>query len=345
MNAEKDKKIKDFFANDKIVSDKANIIFDNFILPIKSESKIDNKEFTNKQSIKKVQEQKTDNIVNFEAKKEKGKIYKFRKIMTIAASLVVVFIGSNAYARTMGYENIFFMIKDLTVAKTENNSDEIFLDKDIIISYKYFNISDNVQMQINELQVKDNKAKLYLLVKETAENDETPFYYKVYNNQNDIMYNKKSMKDLNEEIYTEILELSNYNDDIENLKLEVYSKNKELLKTVSIDLEEKIIEARTENSAVQKISQIDLNKFLKYETENFYKQKEFKDKEVIILDIYDIYYSDSKYIVKYLYMMPSEEEFKDDKVEDTDIYLNTVEFKVSKDKFKLLEIDDPEIFE
>jgi len=328
MDEEKDDKIKAFVKRDKEIPEKINNTFDKFI------EKVRNDEI----------ETKRNNVIDFEEKKKNKGIYKFRKFMTVAASLVIVVVASNVYARTQGYDNIFFLIKDLTTPKEENNSEEIFTDRDIIISYKYLQITDNVEMQINEIQIKDNKAKLYLLVKELGENTDTPFNYKVYNEQNETMYDAQSNKKENETIYTEVLELTNYNDNTNELKLEIYNKDKTLIKTVVINLEKKTIEARTENRAVQRISQIELNKFLKKETEKLYTDKEIKDKEIIILETYDIYYNDGKYVAKYLFMMPSEEEFEKDTVEDTEIYLNTVEFTFNNEIYRTVEVGKPEKF-
>lgn len=333
MDNEKDYEIKEFLAKDKVIPDKINNTFNNFI------EKVKNDEI----------ELEKEKIVQFEENKSKrSRIYKFKKLMTVAASLLIVIVASNVYARTQGYDNIFFMIVDLTSPKEDTVEEDtgkgVFSDRDIIISYKSFQVTDSVEMQINELQIKENKAKLYLLIKELAQNSDTPFSYKVYNDKNQKMYDAKSSKKEAQNRYTEVLELSNYSDDVKELKLEIYSQNENLLKTVIINLEEKTIEARTENKAIQKISQIELNKFLKQETEKIYSTKVLQDKQIIILETYDIYYNNGKYIAKYLFMMPTEEDFENDKVEESDIYLNTIEFTVNSNEYKTIKIDKPEIW-
>lgn len=321
-----DEKIKQFIQKDKEIPDKVNATFDNFINNVKND------------------EIKTNNVVDFGEKKKFLGIYKFKKLITVAASLIIVIVASNVYARTQGYDNIFFMIKDLTTPKEEKRQEEIFEDRDIVISYKYLQITDDIQMQINELQIKDNKAKLYLLVKETKENTDAPLKYKVYNSKNELMYDNISSKKQNEKIYTEVLELSNYKNDVNELRIDIYNKNDVLVKTVTMNLDKKTIDAKTQNVEVQKISQIDLNKFLRKETEKLYSVNELKNKEIIILETYDIYYSNGKYIVKYLFMMPDEKDFEADKVEESDIYLNTVEFVYSNSQYKIQRIEKPEIF-
>ena len=322
-----DIKIKKFITRDKNISSKANNTFDNFI------EKVQNDEIY--QSEPQITREKTYNKPNY--------FMKFKKFLAVAASFAVVTVGSNAYARTQGYDNIFFLLKDL-VTKEERGGEDIFSDRDIIISYKSIQITDEIELQINELQAKDNKAKLYLLVKELKENDDSPLNYKVYNDENQEMYNSVSTKKENEKIYTEVLNLKNYKDTTNNIKMEIYNKNKTLLKTISIDLTKKTIEARTENQVIKKISQIELNKFLKQETEKLYTSKELKNKQIIILDTYDIFYSDGKYVAKYLYMMPTEEEINNDEVEKSTIYTNTIEFTSNGENFTKIKIDKSEIF-
>ena len=317
------KEIKEYFKKDQIVSDKANNVFDNFIKEIKTEN---------------VKESKVVDL-----NEHRVKLFNFRKIMTVAASLVVVFVGSNVYARTQGYDNIFFMLKDITTAKSVDDPEEIFVDKDIVISYSSLKVTDNIEMQVNELQVKDNKAKLYLLVKELENNETSPLKYKVYDNNGILLYDAESKKDKDESIYTEVLLLSNYSDDVENLKVEIYSKNNVLLKSLNIDLEGKSIEAKTENVEVKKISQIELKKFLTTETEKCYTKNELKNKKLIVLEVFDIYFDNGTYTVKYLFMIPTEDDFKNGNVENSDVYVNSIDFTVENDKYNSLKMDKPGI--
>ena len=322
-----DIKIKQFIAKDKKIPDKVNKTFDSFI------EKVQTDEVFTEEKIE--QQYKQYNKPSY--------FMKFKKLMTVAASLMIVVVASNVYARTQGYDNIFFLIKDL-VTKEENKDDEIFSDRDIVISYKPIQITDEIELQINELQIKDNKAKLYLLVKELKENSDTPLNYKVFNDENQEMFNESSSKKQNEKTYTEVLNLKNYKDTTNIIKMEIYNKNKSLLKTITMNLNKKTIEARTENQVVKKISQIELNKFLKQETEKLYTTKELKDKQIIILDTYDIFYSNGKYVAKYLYMMPTDEEFENDEVEKSTIYSNTIEFTSNDEGFTKIKIEKSEIF-
>lgn len=330
-----DIKIKQFITKDKTISEKANKTFDNFIQKVQTDDVLQQEQFSKYQEKQRTEQYKEDNKPSY--------FMKFKKLMTVAASLMIVVVASNVYARTQGYDNIFFLIKDL-VTKEEKGGEEIFSDRDIVISYKAIQITDDIELQINELQIKDNKAKLYLLVKELEENSDTPLSYKVFNDENQEMYNSTSNKKESEKIYTEVLNLKNYKDTTNILRIEIYNKNKILLKTITMDLAKKTIEARTENQVVKKISQIELNKFLKQETEKLYTTKELKDKQIIILDTYDIFYSNGKYIAKYLYMMPTDEEFENDEVEKSTIYSNTIEFTSNDEGFTKIKIEKSEIF-
>ena len=321
---EEDKKIKAFVSSDKKISEKVNKTFDSFIEQVEK-NQIPHNDVIDE-----------NNGTQF--------LLRFRKILAVAASFLMIAVGSNVYAKSQGYENIFFLIKNI-VYNEEKTDDEIFSDKDIVISYKSIQITDEIELQINELQIKDNTAKLYLLVKEQKENLDSPLNYKVYNNENQEMYSSKNNKKHEENIYTEVLNLKNYKDSCTKLKLEIYNNNGVLLKSIIIDLLEKTIEARTENQVINKISQIELNKFIKNETEKLYSKDEMKNKKVIIIDIYDIFYSNGKYIVKYIFMMPSDEEFEKDKVQETTIYTNTIEFTSNNEDFIKVKIDTPEVFE
>ena len=321
---EEDKKIKAFISSDKKISEKVNKTFDSFIEQVEK-NQIPHNDVIDE-----------NNGTQF--------LLRFRKILAVAASFLMIAVGSNVYAKSQGYENIFFLINNI-VYNEEKTDDEIFSDKDIVISYKSIQITDEIELQINELQIKDNTAKLYLLVKEQKENWDSPLNYKVYNNENQEMYSSKNNKKHEENIYTEVLNLKNYKDSCTKLKLEIYNNNGVLLKSIIIDLLEKTIEARTENQVINKISQIELNKFIKNETEKLYTKDEIKNKKLIIIDVYDIFYSNGKYIVKYIFMMPSDEEFEKDKVQETTIYTNTIEFTSNNEDFIKVKIDTPEVFE
>lgn len=317
-----DEKIKNYFSKDKVIPEETNAIFANF-----------------------------ENQINFEEKEIKVKKpfwLKFQKFIAAAASLTVVLVGSNAYARTKGYDNIFFMIQEVFEEKQVTNKEDIFSDREITISYQSFNITDKIEMQINKLQIKGDQAKLYIHVYEKEEEKITPFIYRVYNENGAITFNGKSNKHSNETEYEEILNLKKYQENQKMLTLKIYSAQEELLKTVLIKLDEKTIEARTENVNVKKISQVKLNEFLTVETEkelaknsqNIVNNKlNYEDRKVLVLFLTDISYNNYNYMVRYLYNVVTKEDIHNSNVENLEIEEATAKFSIIGENFNLIEID------
>ena len=306
MNELEDKKIREYFAKDKIMNEETKKIFDD--------------------NINKIYEEKIKN------KREKPKMYFTKRWMTVAASLIVIFTGAHVYANTKGYDNIFFLVKEVWKDNSKAKKEDFFIDKDIIISYKSFFITDSIEMQINRLQINKNNASLYLYVKESEENEISPFEYKVYNEDNSICFYGKSSKLEEEKSYNEVLDLKNYIEEQKQIKLQVFSKDSTLLKTVIIDLEEKTIEARTENIKVEQISQVKLNEFLSNEI--LKTKEENYDKKILILKLLDITYDNEKYIVKYLYSEVTDEDIESGRVEESDIYEDTLRFFIEDGEYK-----------
>ena len=310
MMIDDDKMIRNYFAKDNIISKDANKIFDDTLNQLHKDSSY-KKTYT-----------------------------KIKSWMTVAACACIVFVGANSYARAKGYNNVFFMIKEVFEEDKQESKDDIFYDRDITISYQSFNITEDIEMQINELQITKDKAKLFLYVKENKESEIVPFKYKVYND--DLTKTYEGISSRKEETsYKEILELKNYNENQSKLILQVYSNENVLLKTITIDLEDKTLEARSEIAEVRKISQIKLNEFLAKETR--IANEEDNDKQIIILKITDISYGNEIYLVKYLYSEVTEEEIENSNVEEAEIKEGLVKFKLIQDDFELIEISSVRI--
>ena len=172
---------------------------------------------------------------------------------------------------TQGYDNIFFMIKYLTTGDQSlvTNKDEILSDSDISISYEPIKITSDIRLQIKNLQIKDNEAKLFLVVNEdNYENnsDIVPLSYKVYNSENTLLCTQTSSKDFTFEntMYTEELTLKNLKTTDKILKLEIYKNDSKLITKIKIDLDNRTIEVEGENEALKKVSEIELKKYLGY---------------------------------------------------------------------------------
>ena len=85
---------------DELISKKAEDIFNNFL---EGEMKI-----------------KDEKVVNIEESKDKKSNRK--KILSMVATLVIVFLGANVYAVTKGYNNIFFIIRRKKACQSYNSA-------------------------------------------------------------------------------------------------------------------------------------------------------------------------------------------------------------------------------
>ncbi|MBP3595966.1 MAG: hypothetical protein J6J60_00980 [Clostridia bacterium] len=324
MDEEKlnDKRIKQYLEQDKILSKKVNKTFDDFIKQIQNEN----------QDVQESQTTQNNNVQEFPSK-----VSPFRKFATLVASLVIVVLTSNVYATTKGYQNIFFMIKDLYNEAV--NPQIEFSDRDITISYKPIYVTDSVQLQINKLQAENNVAKLYLNIKEINTTDLTPLKYVVTDQQGQLLYENKSSKQGTEKEYNDILELENFSDEVEILNLDIYDKNEVLIKNIKINLYNATIEAQSQNEEIKKLSQIELNDFLEEETEKYHVENDEEIEHVLILKIVDITYSNYKYIVQYIYCLPTDKDYENNNIENLELYENVITFKIEDDCFKMI---DPE---
>lgn len=336
MDNLKDAYIKEKLEKDQLISKKADDVFNNFL---NNEIKITKK-------------------VKFYQK------IKYTKIVPIAACFILVFLAANVYATTQGYENVFFMIKYLSSGEniTVDNKDDLLSDRDIAISYEPIKITENIEIQIANLQIKDTETKLIVNVneKKLEKNEEiVPLRYKVYNSSDKQLCNQKSIKaEKGEEksiTYTEELILNNYNKKEDILKLEIYKSNSDLITTITIDINTKSITVLGEKEALNKISEIELKQFLGKvagDTEN--------DEGATIgtcMDIPKISYCGGLYTVTYTYCYLGEESIFEVDINDYNIYQNTVTIKLNENedenennsnnndndysKFQIISIDKP----
>ena len=185
LDEEKDLYIKNKFQEDKLISKKADNIF----------NKINKGEFfmENNEELKNENSTK-ENVVSF-----KKKSPKWKKILATAASLVIVVGAANVYATSQGYDNVFFLIKYLVTGEGKvEGKDNILSDRDITISYEPINIAKDLSIMIKKLQVKDNRAILYVISndKEDADGNLTPLKFIAYNDKNEKLCEQTSIEDL-----------------------------------------------------------------------------------------------------------------------------------------------------
>jgi len=165
-----------------------------------------------------------------------------KKIIIIIACLFVGFITANVYAATKGYNNIFFMIRNLVKDDTTYaEKDEILIDRDITLSYSNIHLSDSILVQVNKLQIKDDEAKLFLLVTElTGENYISKVIVKDNANDkvlSDEVFATKATSDGEEVSYHKEIVLKGMTSSTKELTMEFMDKSNESFAKILVDID------------------------------------------------------------------------------------------------------------
>lgn len=249
LDNEKDLYIKEMLKKDELISKKADDVFNNFL-----EGKMENKKVTN------INEAKDKNINR-------------KKILSIIATLVIVFLGVNVYAITKGYDNVFFMIKDLTTQNKIEGKSEILKDQDMTISYEPIEIAKGVSVQFNRFVVKDNEATLFMKIDqdEMGEGNKKVTQVEISNGDDNSQLITKEIEDFWGS-NTEEFNISFFDNNIEKLKVTINSQ-KECLAIMEIDLNTReILVLSNSYEEIEKISEIKLKEVLgEYAVLNFYE--------------------------------------------------------------------------
>ena len=249
MDNEKDLYIKEMFKKDELISKKADDVFNNFL-----EGKMESEKVTN---------------IN----ESKDKKINRKKILSIVATLVIVFLGVNVYAITKGYDNVFFMIKDLTAKNRIEGKSEILKDQDMTISYEPIEIAKGVSVQFNRFVVKDNEATLFMKIDqdEMIEVNKKVTQVEISNGDDNSQLITKEIEDFLGS-NTEEFNISFFDNNIEKLKVTINSQ-KECLAIMEIDLNTReILVLSNSYEEIEKISEIKLKEVLgKYAVLNFYE--------------------------------------------------------------------------
>lgn len=270
MDYKEDEFIRDVFKKDDLISKNADDIFNKFI---KGDINIEENEAPADENVIDINDAK-DKVKKKKENKSKNKGPK--RFLSAVASVAVVFVAANVYASTQGYQNIFFMIKDLIKEDVViEDKEEILSDRDITISYETINIVDGIDIQINRLVIEEDKATLYVVFDElNASNSlERPYSYKVYdvtNGRVDLLSENKTSVVLNNDIknapgsiYQEEMLLKKFKEDTSVLMLDVFNKDEEKLISLKIDIENKQIDiVNRKESTFEKISEVELKEVL-----------------------------------------------------------------------------------
>lgn len=254
LDNEKDTYIRNKLKEDKLISKKADDVFNKLI---KGELNMEEKIVKEKQA--------KENLVS-EMLNKKPSNWK-KKVLATAASIVILFGAANVYASTQGYENIFFMIKYLITGEQGviGGKENILSDRDITISYEPINVTKGLSIIIKKVQIKDNEARLFVVTseKDVLDSSTGPLKFKVYNSENKILCEQVSSREEQNSGHVEDeLILEDYKDDDTILKLEIFKANSEKIATLKINLEEKTVEVMGEAEALSKISETELKEFL-----------------------------------------------------------------------------------
>ena len=250
---EKDEFIKEAFSKDTLISKKADELFNSYIDGGKKMDK--------------------NNVVNISEAKEKDhkefekKVGKKKKVLASVAALAILFLGVNGYAYTKGYNNIFFIIRNL-VKPDESvtyGKDDILTDKDLTISYEPIVVADGVTIQINKLMVSNGKA--WIEMKANIEPDSEGFegiIVKDFTNGEGKKIADREYVHEGETEYVPInVDLYDYNDSMRILKMQIMRDTKAIAE-LKINLDERVIDVLSseKSDGMEKISEIELKQFL-----------------------------------------------------------------------------------
>lgn len=244
---EKDKYIKEKLQQDKQISDKANLMFEKMM-----SANFDELE---------------EKITDTKETKTERKVIPFRKrLVSIAASVLVLFIGINAYAYSQGWDNIFFKINEIFKGVQETEKDNLLSDRDLMISYSDIEVTDGLNIEINKITTEESKTILYVRLKteKTAkETEELPLTFEVLDEDGVTLAKQQSqMKGTNVEAEEAIVINEKVDIELDILTLNIYSKSDELLKTINIDLLNKTLIQVLGEKDIEKLSEIDLKEKL-----------------------------------------------------------------------------------
>ena len=189
------------------------------------------------------------------------------KIAVITLSIVaVLLLGLQVYASTNGYGNVFFMIKNLITTGNPAGEQEIFLDKDITVSYKSIEIAEGTKIQVNRIEIKDGKTKIYISVK-SEDGEILPLKYTVEATDKDgkkeeqkeiIGYKPENTTSFS---YEDVLTLDYEVKETSTIKMKIVDNTGKYLRTLEINLETREITV-TGEAELKKISKIELRKYL-----------------------------------------------------------------------------------
>lgn len=202
-----------------------------------------------------------ENLKNVQEPKKKNP----KKIALIVVAIIAILLsGLQVFASVNGYGNVFFMIKNLVTTGTFSGEKEIFSDKEITISYKPIEISNDTTIQVNRLEIKEGKSNLYLTVKSQTGAD-LPLNYIATSKSMRKEYGStgNNMVDTPPYTFEDVVTLKEEVAEDDTIYLAIHNSKDEELRILEINLKTKEITVKSgatmENN---KISKVELRKYL-----------------------------------------------------------------------------------
>lgn len=194
-------------------------------------------------------------------------------IFVVLLIIMILTVCGQVFASVNGYDNMFFMVKDLRIAKAESK-EEIFNDNEILLSYKYLDITKDVKIQVNKIEIVNDNSVFYLNIKNKKQDNEMlPFHYivriiKKYDGSYIPVFRPEAGGEIyegnvtNNETYQDTIKIPHKIEDDEIITLEILDKNDLMIRNLEINIETQEIIVTGEKEEVAKISQVEFNKYL-----------------------------------------------------------------------------------
>ena len=198
---------------------------------------------------------------------------KKKVIFVILLIVIALTVCGQVFASVNGYDNMFFLVKDLRIAKAETKED-IFNDNEILLSYKYLDITKDVKVQVNKIEIVNDNSVFYLNIKnKKTDNEMLPFHYivriqKKYEDSYIPVFRPEAGGDIykgkvtNDSNYQDTIKIPHKIEEDEIITLEILDKNDLMIRNLEINIETQEIIVTGEKEEVAKISQVEFNKYL-----------------------------------------------------------------------------------
>ena len=265
-NHDKDLFIKNELQKDTLISPKADKQIKELLKGGLMMDQNEENQLQNQQQINQTEQQNNqENVVKLDEKKA-NKSPKKKRAIAIAASVMILFLATNCFAAALGYNNIFFIIRNLINHEDvfAGGKGAIFTDRDITISYESIEISRGVFVQVNKFVAQDNKANLKVTYQQLEEHDNLTSLVVTDEKDNQIgNYDISNLNNSGYEVTMCDIQLEKYKGNMNVLMLKAMKGSEEVSK-IKIDLETRTIDILSNGISYEltKLSEIELKEIL-----------------------------------------------------------------------------------